>query len=61
MGMSHDPEESEQEPMADAELAALGLRMLMRRAIGVVLLVALLVVVIRGIYVVWQVQQSGVS
>jgi len=37
----------------------MGLRIWMRRIVGVILLAAILTVIVRGIYVVWQVLQTG--
>jgi hypothetical protein len=64
--VNHEPDptppESVPDPLAapTPDQVALGLRKKFRRFFGVVLLAALLVVVIRGIYVVWQVtRESG--
>lgn len=46
-------------PEPTPDQLAMGLRNWMRRIVGGAFLLALLVVIIRGIYVVWQVQKTA--
>jgi len=59
--MSDDPRPPIPDPMPGPtpDQVALGLRLWFRRILGVILLAALGVVIVRGIYVVWLVSQES--
>lgn len=58
---THEPMDAPPDPLPEPtpDQLALGLRRWVRRVATVLLSAALLVVVIRGIYVVWQVTHQG--
>jgi len=53
------PQQTDPLPEPTPDQLAMGLRSWMRRIVGMILVAALLVVIVRGIYVAWQVQHSG--